>query len=86
MPLHETPESIVRRMEYWNAREPKQAKFLELQLAVHPGGGYDLELVRPESIQSLDEYLAQGVEYFVIRPDVFIEDKTGEFRQRSPGQ
>ncbi len=41
------------------------------------GGGYDLELVRPESIQSLDEYLAQGVEYFVIRPDVF-KTQTGE--------
>ena len=71
VPLHESAESMVRRKDYWTVKEPKQAKFLELQLAVHPGGGYDLELVRPESIQSLDAYLTQGVEYFVIRPAVF---------------
>ena len=53
VPLHETSESILRRMEYWKIEEPKQAKFLELQLAVHPGGGYDLELVRPQASSRL---------------------------------
>jgi hypothetical protein len=71
VPLHETPESIQRRVDYWTVKEPKQAKFLELQLAVHPGGGYDLELVRLDSISSLDAYLARGIEYFVIRPATF---------------
>jgi 4-amino-4-deoxy-L-arabinose transferase-like glycosyltransferase len=79
VPLHETPEAILRRIEYWRVKEPKQAKFLELQLAVHPGGGYDLELVRPESTQSLDEYLARGVEYFVIRPAAFTGTRKANF-------
>jgi hypothetical protein len=75
VPLQDSREAMLRRIEYYRQVEPKQAQYLELELAVHQGVGYDLELVRLESMESLDFYLAQGIEYFVLRPDAFQSDK-----------
>jgi hypothetical protein len=66
--LSETPAGLQRRIEYWKTVEPKQARFLELQLAVHAGPAYELELIRDDSVATLDEYAHRGVEYFVVRP------------------
>ncbi|TAK51505.1 MAG: phospholipid carrier-dependent glycosyltransferase [Gammaproteobacteria bacterium] len=66
--LHDTADGLRRRINDWRLREPKQAKYLEYQLAAHEGGGYDLVLIQDGSTATLDDYLAEGVEYFVIRP------------------
>ena len=73
--LSESRESLERRIEYWRRVEPQQAKFLEIKLAVQQGVGYDLELVRLSSIETLDRYAAAGVEYFVVRPGYFVESR-----------
>jgi 4-amino-4-deoxy-L-arabinose transferase-like glycosyltransferase len=73
--LQQSAPAIQRRIEYWKVEEPKQAKFLELQLAVHEGGGYDLEFVSLNDVAMLDEYAKQGIEYCVIRPDTFMESR-----------
>ena len=75
VPLQDSREVILRRIEYFRQVEPKQAKYLELELAVYEGIGYDLEFVRLNSIASLDSYAARGIEYFVLRPDGFLSDK-----------
>ncbi len=75
--LDESAEGLRRRIEYWRTREPKQAKYLEYQLAAHQGGGYDLVLIQDDSTTTLDEYLAQGVEYFVIRPRALTDLRKG---------
>ena len=78
VPLRQTRESIQRRIEYWKVEEPKQAKFLELQLASHPGGGYDLEYLRLDSVATLAEYAERGIEYFVVRPETFVESRKAD--------
>jgi 4-amino-4-deoxy-L-arabinose transferase-like glycosyltransferase len=70
--LSDTRAGIKRRIEYWKTREPKQAKFLELQLSVHEGHGYDLELVRAHLMEDLDRYVSRGVQYFVVRPEYLL--------------
>jgi len=75
--LPETADGLRRRIEYWRVREPKQAKYLEFQLAAHEGGGYDLVPIQEDSTATLDEYLAQGVEYFVIRPRALTDLRKG---------
>ena len=74
VPLQDSREAMQRRIEYFRAVEPRQAEFLERKLAVHEGVGYDLQLVRLDSIDSLDFYTAQGVEYFVVRPGTFLRE------------
>jgi 4-amino-4-deoxy-L-arabinose transferase-like glycosyltransferase len=69
--LRETPEAVQRRIETWRAREPKQAQYLRLLQEVPAETGYNLHLVRLSSIQPFENYLSQGVEYFVVRPDYF---------------
>ena len=73
--LRETRRAIERRIEHWRIVEPKQARFLELQLAVYEGGGYELVLAQRESVATLEEYQASGVEYFVIRPGPFMASR-----------
>jgi 4-amino-4-deoxy-L-arabinose transferase-like glycosyltransferase len=73
--LAETPAAMQRRVEHWKAVEPRQARFLELQIAVSDGAGYDLELIRDDAVASVDEYAARGVEYFVVRPDALLGGK-----------
>ena len=70
--------SIQRRIEYWKVVEPKQAKFLELQLASHAGGGYDLEYLRLDSVATIAEYAERGIEYFVVRPETMVESRKAE--------
>jgi hypothetical protein len=69
--IRESRPSLERRIEYWREVEPRQARFLEYRLAAHEGGGYDLELMRARDLESLDRYIAAGVEYFVVRPEYF---------------
>lgn len=69
--IGESRASLERRIAYWRKVEPRQARFLEVKLAIDDGSGYDLELVRQQSIKSLDDYLAAGVEYFILRPEYF---------------
>jgi 4-amino-4-deoxy-L-arabinose transferase-like glycosyltransferase len=71
-PLADTRESLERRIAYWKVQEPRQAKYLEVRRDVHEGGGYELELVRLDSMAPFDDLTARGVEYFVVRPDYFI--------------
>jgi hypothetical protein len=81
VPLQDSREAMLRRIEYFRQVEPRQAKYLELKIAVHEGVGYELEFVRLDSVASLDSYAAQGIEYFVVRPDAFLSDK----RKVGPG-
>jgi hypothetical protein len=69
--LRDTVESLDRRIAYWQDLEPRQARFLQVKRAAHEGGGYDLELVKLRSIESLEAYASRGVEYFVVRPEFF---------------
>jgi hypothetical protein len=75
VPLVDSRESLEQRIEYWKVKEPRQAKFLELKRAVHDGGGYDLELVQIGSIAPLGDYVARGIEYFIVRPDFFLASR-----------
>jgi hypothetical protein len=72
VPLEDSRESLDSRIEHWTRKEPRQAKYLGIRREIHGGGGYALELVRVDSVRSLDEYLGRGVEYFVVRPDTFL--------------
>ena len=73
VPLQDTADAMRRRIAYWSKLEPRQAEYLATKLAVHEGVGYDLLFVRTDTMESLDAYAAQGVEYFVIRPDRILE-------------
>ena len=72
VPLIDSRIALERRIAYWKPLEPQQARFLEHRLGAHPGGGYDLHLMRLSDVESLDEYVGQGVEYFVVRPESFL--------------
>lgn len=78
VPLVDSRESLEQRIAYWNVQEPRQARYLELKRVVHEGGGYDLELVRIGSIAPLNDYLARGIEYFVVRPDYFVGSRKSQ--------
>ena len=71
VPLQDSRESLERRISYWRHTEPRQAKYLELKLAVHDGSGFQLEFVRVGSLDSLEQYLERGIQYFVVRPSYF---------------
>lgn len=73
--LAESRASVKRHIDYWRNVEPRQAKFLEFKLAATGAGGYDLELVRVQSMKPLDTYVAAGVSYFVIRPVTFMNSR-----------
>ena len=75
VPLQDTREMITRRIAYWKAVEPKQARFLQFKRAVHQGAGYELEFVELDEIEPLDAYVARGIEYFVVRPETFLNYK-----------
>lgn len=77
VPLRDTAGTMRRRIEYWKRVEPKQATLVEYRLSVHQGGGYELELVNAGSVATLDDYVVLGVEYFVVRPQVFVRRKSG---------
>jgi 4-amino-4-deoxy-L-arabinose transferase-like glycosyltransferase len=77
VPLHDTRQAISCRIGYWQLVEPRQSKLLEYRLAAHQGGGYDLELIRVKSLTSVDDYLAMGVQYFVMRPEAFAASRKG---------
>jgi len=70
--LLESRASLEERIAYWKKVEPRQAKFLEVKLAVDEGSGYDLELVRLQSIGTLQQYAAEGIEYYIVRPKYFV--------------
>lgn len=70
--LSESPASLDRRIEYWKTEDPRQARFLEFKRAVHEGGGYELEIVKPDNFESFDAYVARGVRYFVLRPEALL--------------
>jgi len=72
VPLEDSRESLERRIAYWRVKEPRQAKFLELKRKILAGGGYQLELVQIGSIEPLDDYIARGIKYFVVRPEYFV--------------
>jgi hypothetical protein len=76
--LDDSKESLDRRIEYWRVVEPRQAKFLQIRRSVHEGGGYELELVRVNSVMPLDEYLNRGIEYFVVRPESFLGSRKAD--------
>jgi hypothetical protein len=71
VPLADSRDSLDRRIAYWEVHEPRQAKYLQMMRAVKASGGYRLELVRLDSVASLDDYISRGVEYFVVRPQSF---------------
>jgi hypothetical protein len=48
---------------------------LEFKLAAEEGTGYELELVKLETLASLDEYAARGIDYFVVRPVYFTKSR-----------
>lgn len=76
--LKDSAENIRRRIEYWKPREPKQARFLELELQVLEGKTFDLELVRRSEIRSFAHYESVGVEYFVVRPDALLKSRRSD--------
>ncbi len=78
VPLQDTAGSLERRIAYWQVKEPRQAKFLQVRRAAHEGGGYELELIKLRSVESLDFYAGRGIEYFVVRPEFFLGSRKSE--------
>jgi hypothetical protein len=78
--LQDERANLERRIEYWRDVEPKQARYLELQLEVQTGITYDLELARVGEFKSLAEYKKLGIQYFVVRPDYLADS-----RRANPG-
>ncbi len=76
--LQDTAEAIRRRIAYWRKVEPKQAKFLQLELEVLEGRTFDLELIHLSDVESLDSYARRGVEYFIVRPARFVESRRSD--------
>lgn len=76
--LQDTAEAIERRIAYWRKVEPKQAKFLQLELQVLEGRTFDLELIHLSDAESLETYERRGVEYFVVRPARFLESRRSD--------
>ena len=75
VPLPETPASLQRQFAYWNHVEPRQAQLLKFKLRDHPGGGYELVFLKMEHPGTLDDYVSQGVEYYVVRPTRFLQSR-----------
>jgi hypothetical protein len=73
--LVQSRTSLERSIAFWRKAEPRQAKYLEVKLAVAGGGGYDLVLVQQQSVKPLDDYAKAGVEYFILRPVYFSESR-----------
>lgn len=78
--LQDSAANLRRRIAYWRKVEPKQAKYLQIELQVLSGTTYELELITLDDVQSLKFYEDRGVEYFVVRPEMFLES-----RRRQPG-
>ncbi|MEX2123285.1 MAG: glycosyltransferase family 39 protein [Woeseia sp.] len=76
VPLQDTPENMRANIEYYKSREPGKAKYLGFVLQVDIGNTYDLELVKPTELQSLEFYKNKGVEYLVIRPEAFASSRS----------
>ena len=69
VPIQESTDSMRERMDYWRAVEPRQATYLRHRLSVHDGRGFRLVLVPLGQEATLQEYRAEGVEFFVVLPD-----------------
>ena len=78
VPLQDSLESLDRRIAKWKEEEPRQARYLQIRRAIHEGVGYELELVKLNSVESLDDYVDRGVEYFVVRPDSFLGSRKSD--------
>lgn len=75
VPLRDSVAALERRIAHWRLVEPKQARYLELKLATHQGGGFNLELADLDEIASIEEYSQRGIEYFVVRPAYFLASR-----------
>jgi hypothetical protein len=75
VPLRDSTENMRENITYYRSREPGKAKYLEFKLQVTNGKSYDLVYVTRKSLQSLDHYVDDGVEYVVVRPDALLESR-----------
>ena len=78
VPLQDTTGSLDRRIAYWQVKEPRQARYLQVKRAAYEGGGYELELIKLRSVESLDAYAGRGIEFFVVRPEFFLGSRKSE--------
>jgi hypothetical protein len=78
VPLEESREALDQRTAYWKSVEPRQAEYLALKSRTQGKGGFDLELVRLDSVETLDEYTDRGVRYFVVRPEYFLSSRRSD--------
>ena len=78
VPLPESRKGLERQLNYWKLKEPRQAKLIKLILDGHRGGGYDLIFLEMGNAETIDAYLARGVEYFVVTPMRFTESRRAE--------
>jgi hypothetical protein len=78
VPLSDSPDSLDRRIAFWESREPRQARYLQVMRRVHEGGGYELEFMQIGSIEALQRYAARGVEYVVVRPAYMIGSRRAD--------
>jgi 4-amino-4-deoxy-L-arabinose transferase-like glycosyltransferase len=78
VPLQDSLESLDRRIASWQEKEPRQARYLQIRRAIHEGGGYELELVKLNSVDNLNAYISRGIEYFVVRPDSFLGSRKSD--------
>lgn len=69
IPLENSEENLKEAIAAFGESEPGKAKYFRMKLKVLEDVTYDLELVQPSSLGRLEDYLDDGVEYFVVRPD-----------------
>lgn len=71
VPLLNSPENLRKAIERYRDTEPGKAKYFGMALKVQSGKSYDLLTVRPMQLKDLEYYKNIGVQYFVVRPELY---------------
>ena len=81
VPLKNNRENILKSIENYKDKELGKAKYLKLGLSVLSGVTYDLTMVGPPiddldfRLKPISYYKRIGVEYMVLRPDVYLHHR-----------
>ena len=81
VPLQNSRENILKSIENYKDEEPGKEKYYEFKLGVLSGVTYDLIMIGPPigepdfRLKPLSHYKKIGVEYMVLRPDLYIHHR-----------
>jgi len=71
IPLQNSAENIEVMIEQYRESEPGKAKYFSIAMESMNGPTYNLILVRGAGLKDLQYYMDLGVDYFVLRPEVY---------------